>query len=192
MTCFSARNQGHSVSDNFNTKRIPICYSPVSHMHSIRIADPKAHFSVAHFVWSSGKLEPLHGHNYTVSIEIYGTLNDFGMVMDFRTVKEQLRRVCKVLDHKILLPGESTIIRLRDLDDAIEIRAENKRYLFPKEDCLILPITASTAELISEFIAGQLDIPEAFRLKVCVSESQGMEGCFERENKKQRGETIGH
>lgn len=149
-------------------------------MHSIRIVDPKSHFSVAHFVRSLGQLEPLHGHNYSVSVEISGPLDDAGMVIDFRTVKEKLRKICKALDHKILLPSESTIIRIRDLDDAIEVRAENKRYLFPKEDCIILPITASTAELISKFIAEQLDIPDDYGLKVCVSETLGTEGCFER------------
>ncbi len=150
-------------------------------MHSIVIEDPKHQFSVAHFVFSEGRYEPLHGHNYAVRVEISGSLNDSQMVMDFRTVKEQVRRICKGLDHRVLLPGESTIIRLRDLDDAIEVRVEGKRYLLPKEDCTVLPIVATTAELIAEYIAGRLTIPKEYRLKVCVSESPGMWGCFERE-----------
>lgn len=150
-------------------------------MHSIHVTDQKMHFSAAHFVIDGGGCERLHGHNYTVELFISGPLNEKGMVIDFRRAKQQVIRICKTLDHLVLLPGESSEIKPRDLDDAIEIRIEKKRYVFPKEDCAILPVRATTAELLAEYFAKQLKFEENLLIKVCVSESPGSTGCFDKQ-----------
>ncbi|MHA1960406.1 MAG: 6-pyruvoyl trahydropterin synthase family protein [Candidatus Thorarchaeota archaeon] len=150
-------------------------------MHSIHVTDKRMHFSAAHFVMGASKCENLHGHNYTVEVYVNGPLDGHGMVIDFRDVKEQVLKVCKTLDHKVLLPGTSEVIKVRDLDDAIEVRVEAKRYVLPKSDCLVLPIVATTAELLAEFICCKLEFPDGFRFRVCVDEAIGSTGCFERE-----------
>ena len=137
------------------------------------------HFSAAHFVASAGACENLHGHNYTVEVYIEGPLNEDGMVLDFRDVKTRTIEICKSLDHRVLLPGESNVIKIRDLDDTVEVRVGDKRYILPRTDCLVLPLAATTAELLAEFIAGKIEITSSHLLRVCVAESEGSVGCFE-------------
>ncbi len=148
-------------------------------MHSIQVKDEKMSFSAAHFVMGSEYCESLHGHNYFVTVEIFGELNDLGMLVDFRDVKKKVRSLCKTLDHRVLLPGESDIIEVSEKGESIEVFVQGKRYCFPIEDCVVLPFIATTAELLAEYVARNLSFPEGVRVKICVSESIGSNGCFE-------------
>lgn len=149
-------------------------------MHSIRVSDPRMHFSSAHFVEDSQGCERLHGHNYYVEVELWGQLKEHGMIADFRVVKRQVAEICEELDHKVLLPGESDSIHLNHEEDSIEIAVNEKRYVIPSCDCVILPISATTAELLAELILKRTGLSEKFdRVKVCVAESQHSFGCHE-------------
>jgi 6-pyruvoyltetrahydropterin/6-carboxytetrahydropterin synthase len=149
-------------------------------MHSIYVKDGKMTFSAAHFVMGAEYCESLHGHNYEVDIEIFGELNELGMVLDFRDVKKKVRSLCKTLDHRVLLPGESEVIDVKEKNDSLEVFVRGKRYCFPIEDCVVLPFIATTAELLAEYIALKLEFPDGIKVKVCVSESSGSKGCFEK------------
>ncbi|AWB10234.1 preQ(0) biosynthesis protein QueD [Thermodesulfobium acidiphilum] len=62
-------------------------------------------FSSAHFLTNNGEIEfePLHGHTFKVSVEISGnTLDDFGMLIDFRIIKKKLKEILDIFDHKLL------------------------------------------------------------------------------------------
>ena len=148
-------------------------------VYSIRVSDQKLHFSSSHFVLGSDGCENLHGHNYTVEILIEGTLNKYGMVIDFRDVKKQALEVCKQLDHKVLLPGKSRTVQVHETDDSVNVTVGDKKYVFPVEDCVVLPATATTAELLAEYIYQHLEFPDGYRLKVCVGENVGTFGCYE-------------
>ncbi|MFX1481585.1 MAG: 6-pyruvoyl tetrahydropterin synthase family protein [Promethearchaeota archaeon] len=147
-------------------------------MHSVRVKDQRMHFSASHFLISEGEVENLHGHNYSLKIRLAGPLNDDGMVYDFRTLKTKAIEFCKFLDHKVLLPGESDAIAIAKSDGFIEVHVDEKRYVFPEEDCIIVPTRATTAELLAQYILENLNFPEEFRVKVCVSESEGSTGCY--------------
>lgn len=64
----------------------------------------------------------------------------------------------------------------------LEVRYGSKRWIFPMEECVILPIANSTAELLAEYIAEQLAHSELLlggkwtRLLVEVEEAPGMKG----------------
>jgi len=148
-------------------------------MHSIRVDDKKLRFSAAHFVVGADYCESLHGHNYQVSITISGELDAQGMVLDFGVVKKQIKEICDILDHMILLPGNSDVIRISSGTESTEVNIDDKRYIFPSEDCLILPIQATTAELLAEYVASRLELPNKCQTKICVSESEGSSGCFQ-------------
>ncbi|MFX0107030.1 MAG: 6-pyruvoyl tetrahydropterin synthase family protein [Candidatus Hodarchaeota archaeon] len=137
------------------------------------------HFSSAHFVVGADYSESLHGHNYKVELKLIGQLNEEGMVLDFRDVKKKVIKVCKELDHKVILPSGSSRIYISSMNGSIEVSVDDKHYVFPKADCVILPIKATTTELLAEYVARQLSFPEEFRVKVCVSESSGSKGCYE-------------
>jgi len=62
------------------------------------------HFSAAHQLKEfRGACESLHGHNW--KIEVYVTshvLDDAGVVIDFRILKNHVRSIMETLDHKFL------------------------------------------------------------------------------------------
>ncbi len=62
------------------------------------------HFSSAHFLNGyQGKCESLHGHNWKVEAEVEGeNLDKIGMLIDFKILRELLKKVVKELDHRLL------------------------------------------------------------------------------------------
>ncbi len=63
-----------------------------------------AKFAAAHAIQEiGGQCENLHGHNWRIEVTLAATdLNQIGLVVDFREVKDALGRVMAELDHKYL------------------------------------------------------------------------------------------
>ncbi len=61
----------------------------------------KTHFSSAHFLRNyPGNCEKLHGHNWDVKVVVEGDkLNEIGVLIDFRELKDHLSKIIKGLDH---------------------------------------------------------------------------------------------
>jgi 6-pyruvoyltetrahydropterin/6-carboxytetrahydropterin synthase len=61
----------------------------------------KSHFSAGHHLRNyPGNCERPHGHNWKVEVTVRTTeLDGLGMGMDFRTVKDALKKVLDTLDH---------------------------------------------------------------------------------------------
>lgn len=135
-------------------------------------------FSSAHFVISEGICESLHGHNYSVELRLQGAIDELEMVLDFRKVKEEVSQICKSLDHKMLLPRNSSTISVFEEDQKVTVNVDKKKYVFPAEDCIILPIKSTTAELLAKYIHDQLEFKSRFRATVCVGESSGSVACY--------------
>ena len=70
-------------------------------MYEIKI---KGDFAAAHNLRDvGGKCESLHGHNFTVEVAVESeVLDEQGMVMDFRLLKDKTRAVLEILDHRYL------------------------------------------------------------------------------------------
>ena len=64
----------------------------------------RADFSAAHNLREvGGKCESLHGHNFVVEVAVQSeSLDEGGMVIDFRLLKSKTREVLESLDHKYL------------------------------------------------------------------------------------------
>jgi len=64
----------------------------------------ETHFGAAHRLRDyEGECENLHGHNWHVTVKVTGEeLNELGMLMDFRDLKEMLNNALDRLDHKYL------------------------------------------------------------------------------------------
>ena len=58
-------------------------------------------FAAAHFLRGyQGKCERLHGHNYRVEITVSGEkLDSIGMLLDFASIKRELRKLLERVDH---------------------------------------------------------------------------------------------
>jgi len=64
----------------------------------------KTDFSSAHNLRGyNGKCEEIHGHNFKVSVTVSGEkLDDIGLVIDFKILKEKANKIISRLDHKYL------------------------------------------------------------------------------------------
>ena len=64
----------------------------------------KKTFSAAHRISEiGGKCEALHGHNFLVEVSVAAeSLNEEGLLIDFRTVKQWTEEVLDQLDHTFL------------------------------------------------------------------------------------------
>jgi len=125
-------------------------------MHKVEVNKGYLNFSAAHFITFGGKCERLHGHNYAVSAILEGNLTEDRYVFDFVELKKTVRRICDRLDHHFLLPIKAQHLDIKEADEEWEIRFENRRYVFPVEDVLVLPVDSITAERLAEYICGQL------------------------------------
>ncbi len=126
---------------------------------SVRVTKDTLVFSAAHFItFNQNICERIHGHNWRVEAEIEGPLDENHYVFDFIALRDGLQRLVHELDHRILLPDRHPMIQVEISDDESEVTArfENRRWVFPREDCLILPIENTTAELIARWIGRSL------------------------------------
>ena len=113
-------------------------------------------FNSAHFITFGGKCERLHGHNYGVRVEVEGDLGEDKLVFDFSILKRLTKELCHKLDHRFLLPLQNPLLDITSSPNGWEIIFNTKRYVFPLDDVIELPIDNSTAERLAEYICGQL------------------------------------
>ncbi len=123
----------------------------------IRIFKEEHSFAASHFLIEMGKCERLHGHNYTVTVEIGGSLNSNGVIVDFNEINPVIKNICDSLDHKTIIAEKEKRQKLTFDGAEIEILFKNKRFVFPKEDCVLLPIESTTVERLSSYICGILE-----------------------------------
>jgi 6-pyruvoyltetrahydropterin/6-carboxytetrahydropterin synthase len=140
-------------------------------------------FASAHFITMKGHhCEALHGHNYRVGVAVEGVLDaETLFVLDFSVLKQIVRTLVDRIDHRVLLPMGNPKIAVREVGQRVEVDVFGEpRYVFPARDCAILPIGNSTAEMLAEYLAGQLQDELAVRgatnlnrLELEVEESPG-------------------
>ncbi len=114
-------------------------------------------FSAAHFIAYRGFREPLHGHNYQVSVAISGTVGPDGYVLDFGIVKQIAKEACSDLDERVLVPAESDCLTVtRDGPSVMLEYEDGARFVFPSTDVVLLPIVHASAEELAAYLLGRL------------------------------------
>jgi 6-pyruvoyltetrahydropterin/6-carboxytetrahydropterin synthase len=124
--------------------------------YRVRVERNKLKFAAAHFATFEGQCEPLHGHNYAVTIEVTGTLTDDAWVADFGLLKSLGKALCDELDHKFLLQRDSRVLEIDEGMSNWKVRFRERGYVFPKSDVIPLPIDNTTAERLAEWFVGRL------------------------------------
>ncbi len=124
--------------------------------HRIVIEKGNLRFSAAHFITFGGKCERLHGHNYALSVELAGELTEDGYVFDFVELKSILRGIGDSLDHRFLIPLGNEHLGVKEGEKEWEVRYGERRYVFPAQDVLPLPVDNITAERLAEYVCDQL------------------------------------
>ena len=147
-------------------------------MYGLFIDDPKLNFASSHFIVEHDKCEHLHGHNYTVEIELAGGPDKDHMVIDFKVAKDAVKVLCDQLDHSVLLPGRSKSMTITENTGQIEVRLPEKFYSFPKGDCTIIPTEATTAEELAAYLYGELKKTLPKLTRIYVAESEGSKAYY--------------
>ena len=136
----------------------------------------KITFSATHLIAGHSKCGRLHGHDYAINAVIEGEVGSDGVIMDFIDVKEFLRGVASELDHKVLVPGNDRSVVLSG--ESVRYSAGGKSYEFPRSDCVLLDVSVTSAEELSEWVIRRLlekvEFPENVRrVEVGVDEGRG-------------------
>ena len=116
-------------------------------------------FASAHFITFAGhRCEGLHGHNYRARVTVEGALDeDAWFVFDFVELKKIMRKLCDEIDHLVLLPLESSRIKVEEKGETVTVAVDGKpRYLFPRKDCALLPIPNTPVEMLAQLLATRL------------------------------------
>jgi 6-pyruvoyltetrahydropterin/6-carboxytetrahydropterin synthase len=165
--------------------------SAIHTMPAFSVCLDKEHhvFSAAHFITYAGTVcERLHGHNYRVQVEVAGPLDENHYVVDFIALRDELKKITDGLDHYMLLPTGHPLLEVTAGDREVEVTftPDGRRWVFPRGDCVILPVPNTTAELLAQYIGQRLRealaVRLAFqpqRLRVAVDENHGQRGVCE-------------
>jgi 6-pyruvoyltetrahydropterin/6-carboxytetrahydropterin synthase len=151
--------------------------------YRIRITNDRLAFSAGHFITLEPEVcESLHGHDYRVSVELGGPLDENQYVVDFIAVERTLEGILRELDHAVLLPTQHPQIRVSAGADQVEVRFGDRRWSLPRGDCRLLEIPNTTTELLARLVGQRLleelarclgFQPESLQVEIRESTGQG-------------------
>ena len=129
----------------------------MSERYAVRVSKDYLIFCSGHFISYEGdKCERLHGHNYRTAVEIEGALDDNHYVFDFIALKARAKAITDELDHRMMLATRNKLIRVEAGEARVEVRYRDREWIFPRGDCVLLPIEHTTAELLARYIGTRL------------------------------------
>jgi 6-pyruvoyltetrahydropterin/6-carboxytetrahydropterin synthase len=134
-------------------------------------------FSACHFIPAHDKCSRLHGHIYAINARVEGSPNERGMLWDFIVLKDALRSIADELDHRILIPGDSKEMEI-ELGDDVKVKMDEKQYVFPLDDVVVMDIKLASAEELAGFILKRLtsllEVPKNVKaIEIGVDEGKG-------------------
>jgi len=159
----------------------------MSERFKITVARDHLVFCCGHFITYDGhQCERLHGHNYRASVEVEAPLTSDWYVFDFLALKARAKEITDELDHHMLLATTNPVIKVEESPAKLHVKYKDREWLFPRGDCVLLPIENTTAELLAKYIAGRLAkaLQERHgftpvRMTVEVEESVGVSAIYE-------------
>lgn len=151
-------------------------------------------FSSAHMIPLHESCGGIHGHSYIVDVQFEGERHgEFGFVVDFKEAKGIVREICSRLDHKVLIPCKSNVVKFTNKDEnSIEFTVGQKEYKLPLEDCCLLPLKSTSAEDLAEYFAEEIfkylegTNNNISSVQICVNEGIGQGAYFEKSLKTER------
>lgn len=155
--------------------------------YKVRVTKDHLVFCSGHFISYEGdKCERLHGHNYRTAVEIENDLDANSYVFDFIALKQRTKAITDALDHRMMLPTRNPYISVVEGPRSVQVRYHDREWLFPREDCVLLPVENTTAELLARYIGQRLltDLRQQHQfvprvLRVEVEESIGQAATYE-------------
>lgn len=144
-------------------------------------------FSSAHFlIFDEKRAEMLHGHNYRVRVRLglpsAAAFEKEGYHIDFTVFKEFIKSVCDEWDEHVLLPAQNTEIKVSKFGSSLEVNFRDRRYVFPKNEVCLLPITNTSVEQLSRLLSEKIFSEFSSRglrfVEVLVEETAGQGASF--------------
>ena len=154
---------------------------------TIRIDGDDLVFSASHFItFEGGECEALHGHDFHLAVEVCGPLNASQYVVDFIALRDVVRGILAELDHRALVPQHHPRIKMRTIGDELEVTLGRRRWVLPKDDCVLLPAANTTDEMLAQLLAVRIcerlserNISPPKSVKVEVREGGGFTAIYE-------------
>ncbi|MFZ4714065.1 MAG: 6-pyruvoyl trahydropterin synthase family protein [Bacteriovoracaceae bacterium] len=124
---------------------------------SIKVYKQYFNFAASHFMmFNDGSREPLHGHNYRVSVRGDAPQLTNDMVFDFLDIKPIIRDLCNSLDHKLILPQNNEHLKIYTRNKNYHLVTKDSEFSIPMSDVLILPINNTSAECFCIYLATRI------------------------------------
>jgi len=145
--------------------------------------DKESHkFSAAHYtIFSATERERLHGHNYSVSVQIVAPVGNNGFSADYNLYKTRLATLCEALDEYMLLAGDSPYQQIEEAGACYRVTYAGQEMLFLQSDTLVLPVRNATVEEFSHYLLQGLLAESAGddlrEIELCVASGPGQKGC---------------
>ena len=144
--------------------------------YTVRVTKDYLVFSAGHFITFNGdQCERIHGHNYRVAVEVEDVLDDNHYVFDFILLRDLTKSQVDALDHRMLLPAHSPFITLHEDGQNWLVRYKERRWSFPRDECVVLPVANTTAERLADvlgdrlrdaILARSINLPRVMRVEV--------------------------
>ena len=149
----------------------------------LRVDRPEHKFSCAHMtIFPAGTKERLHGHNFQVAAAVQlGELRD-ELQLDFAQLKAVMASLCAELREHMLIAAHSPHVKvLSGQGPAMHVVVCGKRYAFPADEVLLLPIANVVVEQLAVYLwqrvyqamAELFDKAGVRAMEVTVTESPG-------------------
>ena len=172
---------------NLKARQVLANVQSMARTFSIEVAKDYFNFASAHFlIFTNGQREPLHGHNYQVSVKMEGELDPAGVVLDFISFKPIVKQVCDALDHRTMIQTESPMLKVHRRAKDVEVLYRKQRIILPRSDVILLPLVNTSTELLAEHVADKIrrQVRRKFPrsqirfMEVGVEEARGQRGCY--------------
>lgn len=123
----------------------------------VRVTKDHLVFCSGHFISYEGdKCERLHGHNYRATVEVEGQLDENFYLFDFIALKRHTKVITDELDHRMLLATRNAFIKVDESPERVRVTYRGREWVFPRDDCMLLPVENTTAELLARYIGQRL------------------------------------
>ena len=139
-------------------------------------------FSSAHFlIFDETHAERLHGHNYQVRVDIGvqppEVFREKGYFVDFNVFKKFIKASLDLWDEHVLLPAHHPEMHFAVKGATLEVNFRERFYAFPADEVILLPMTNTSVEQFSQFLAEkfyqEFAILGVTRVRVLVEETRG-------------------
>ncbi len=152
---------------------------------TVRLYREDLNFSAGHISTYGDEVEGQHGHNYRLSVEFEGVLDEDCLVVDFRTVKSIVRTLIQRFNHRTLVPALHPRLEIERQGSSTRLQIGRRSLEFPSDDLVFLEVANLTSEMLAWYVCDEIrrQLPEAelqrlHSIRVEIIESPGQSAAY--------------